>query len=138
MGLTFGFYAFGILGWIKYPDKLVYTENYDRSPGDMFTFDSPLNANTAMVRCLSYLPDTSNCMSFLTILNSCMQAVYGMTIPFIVSVVLISLIHSNVLVNSQNIHHHKVPFILSLLAPCSQHTMMAPTCSTFSAALVGI
>jgi len=49
-GLSYGFYAFGILGWIKYPDYVAYEEDYVRTPGDFLTFDSVLNASAAMVR----------------------------------------------------------------------------------------
>jgi len=63
--ITYAFYAFGIAGWIKYPDYVVYEEDYERTPLDVFKWKSVLNSNTAM-------------------------AVYGMTYPFIISVIISS------------------------------------------------
>lgn len=74
--LTYGFYAFGIAGWIKFPDYVAYTEDYDRSPADAFKWKSVLNSSTAM-------------------------AVYGMTYPFIFSVIISSTIYGLVKTKSK-------------------------------------
>ena len=80
--LTYDFYAFGICGWIKYPDYVAYAEDFDRTPGDMFTWDSVLNSSTAL-------------------------AVYGMTYPFILSTIASSTIFSVVKTKSNNFESDK-------------------------------
>lgn len=78
-GLTFSFFGFGCVGWIKYPDRIVYSENYKRSPLDMFKWDSALNSNASM-------------------------AVYGTTWPFIGFLILSSFIFINVVFKTKSSH----------------------------------
>jgi len=42
------------------------------------------------------------------VLRTLSQAVYGMTVPFLITLILISMVHSNVLINSRVKAHPKV------------------------------
>jgi hypothetical protein len=69
VGLVYSFYAFQVVSWIKVPDSLVYTKDYDRKPGSLWEWrKSVLNSNTS-------------------------TAVYGMTWPFVIGVLCISTLH---------------------------------------------
>ena len=92
-GLVDAFYGLNVLAWIKYPDSVVYSEKYERSASDASNWKSPLNSLTAM-------------------------SVYGMTIPFIVAVVLTSVLHTITALKSKNItrlkeyHHERLKILI--------------------------
>jgi hypothetical protein len=81
--LTFCFYGFGCIGWIKFPDDVAYEEEYERTPSDATRWKSVLNSNTAM-------------------------AVYGMTWPFIITTLLTSCMYANITVKSRKIEAESV------------------------------